>query len=512
MSDTHVPAGEPTSAPLFYRLSLLLSLLLLCATAISAFSCSICGDEAFSLNLIRHSYADVVRITAADVHPPLYYFLLKVGVDLSQWVSGSSMVIIPATKLVSLLPYGILLWICATHVRRRFGDMVSAFAMPLLFCAPAFFTMATEIRMYSWAMLFVTLAYLAVCELVLHPTRRRAWVLLTLSTLAAAYTQYYAGFAAGLLYAMPFFRAFRHSVLRRPLLLSLSCVALLYTPWLFIFIRQVTQGDFSWVPLVTIMTPVSTLLYALGTINAELTLLYTLLIACTVVYLARNASVQLRWITFPGILLPLVFGLISCLLARLLHVHFFERYIFPGLFCFWLGLLSLLFYRPNKIGSVILISAFLLIHLFLFFMVRLPKEYQAHLSTERFCTFAAEHPTIGFLSRNPHQSETAVTLSPHVVGLSWQHDSPWVYRQVFDALPIRNLTQAEELVRVEEQEGALYFCAYDDPNTPEGELPPEATEFVQSGAAKLQYAFDACISGAVKIYRVIPSETHEAGK
>lgn len=34
-------------------------------------------DEAYTFGLIRHSYREICFITAADVHPPLYYILLK---------------------------------------------------------------------------------------------------------------------------------------------------------------------------------------------------------------------------------------------------------------------------------------------------------------------------------------------------------------------------------------------------------------------------------------------------
>ena len=34
-------------------------------------------DEAFSAEIIKNSYADLYKLSALDVHPPLYYFVLK---------------------------------------------------------------------------------------------------------------------------------------------------------------------------------------------------------------------------------------------------------------------------------------------------------------------------------------------------------------------------------------------------------------------------------------------------
>ncbi|MCS7001252.1 MAG: hypothetical protein NZ518_00235, partial [Dehalococcoidia bacterium] len=33
-------------------------------------------DEGFSVFLARHAVADIIRLTAGDIHPPLYYVLL----------------------------------------------------------------------------------------------------------------------------------------------------------------------------------------------------------------------------------------------------------------------------------------------------------------------------------------------------------------------------------------------------------------------------------------------------
>ena len=34
-------------------------------------------DEVFSVSIVKHSFSDIISFTAADVHPPLYYFILK---------------------------------------------------------------------------------------------------------------------------------------------------------------------------------------------------------------------------------------------------------------------------------------------------------------------------------------------------------------------------------------------------------------------------------------------------
>ena len=48
--------------------------LILCLVSVQQ---TIWFDESYTAYLIRFDYTDIVRYTAVDVHPPLYYLLLK---------------------------------------------------------------------------------------------------------------------------------------------------------------------------------------------------------------------------------------------------------------------------------------------------------------------------------------------------------------------------------------------------------------------------------------------------
>lgn len=62
---------------------------------------SVGGDEAYSMLLARKFLAGIITETAMDVHPPLYYFILKAATLLFHEN-------IRMLRLVSLLPVGIL--------------------------------------------------------------------------------------------------------------------------------------------------------------------------------------------------------------------------------------------------------------------------------------------------------------------------------------------------------------------------------------------------------------------
>ena len=65
-------------------------------------------DELFTEGFISQPVGRMISLAARDVHPPLYYFLVKMAVDFCQlFVPSANAVII--SKVVSVLPYmGIL--------------------------------------------------------------------------------------------------------------------------------------------------------------------------------------------------------------------------------------------------------------------------------------------------------------------------------------------------------------------------------------------------------------------
>lgn len=109
-------------------------------------------DEYFTINLVRNSWADIIRLTALDVHPPLYYLAVKAAVT----VFGENFF---AWHLVSFLSFLGMVFITERFVRRVFGER-EAYICVLAVCAvPNMLRYALEARMYSMSMLFVTASF-----------------------------------------------------------------------------------------------------------------------------------------------------------------------------------------------------------------------------------------------------------------------------------------------------------------------------------------------------------------
>ena len=143
----------------FGWLLICISVLMLCKSLALCFSNDIWYDELFTVGMIEHSYGELIHFTAADVHPPLYYCVTKFFVDLCKLVLPGAGTVIPA-KIVSVLPYFVLLLYSVTWIRKRFSIFTGGMFLFCVIAMPQLPAYTVEVRMYGWALLFVTAAFL----------------------------------------------------------------------------------------------------------------------------------------------------------------------------------------------------------------------------------------------------------------------------------------------------------------------------------------------------------------
>jgi hypothetical protein len=111
-------------------------------------------DEAFSVLLAERDFASIVRGTAVDVQPPLYYVLLHAWLGLNRWgeslfaptdwgenVFGLRLLSVALSLLVVALVYAL--------ARRWFSERVAVWAMLFTALAPFQIYHAQELRMYA---------------------------------------------------------------------------------------------------------------------------------------------------------------------------------------------------------------------------------------------------------------------------------------------------------------------------------------------------------------------------
>lgn len=146
-------------------LFLILGILSFFVCLLQAFGQDIWFDEVFSVNFIQHSYREIAALTGKDVHPPLYYWYLKLFHDIGKvLVPAASSIVL--CKLASMLPFVGIFVYTLTAIRKNFGLHVAGLFWFLVMTMPQISNYTVEIRMYSLALFFITAAFVHSCELV----------------------------------------------------------------------------------------------------------------------------------------------------------------------------------------------------------------------------------------------------------------------------------------------------------------------------------------------------------
>ena len=337
-----------------------ISVIMLGKSIMLCFGNDIWYDELFTVGMIEHSYGDLIAFTARDVHPPLYYCIVKFIVELCKLIVPAANVVVTA-KIVSVLPYFILLLYSMTFIRKRFGIFAGGLFLFCIIAMPQLSAYTVEVRMYSWALLFVTAAFLHAYAVVAEYEGKHAGnrtrlhsAALVIYGLAAAYTQYFACVAVIMVYLyvlLVFLMRDRGRVKQWLLWVMLSIVG--YAPWLYALYGQITSVSenywilpLSWRSLGGCVKFVMKPAFANDVLNTILAIVlfgvYICIFMWNTVKLCCNRRVLAeQWYDYIfiaagiGVLAGLVlFGFVASAILRPIFVY---RYMIPALGCFWLS-------------------------------------------------------------------------------------------------------------------------------------------------------------------------------
>ena len=205
-------------------------------------------DETFSLGLARHSVKDLISLTAQDVHPPLYYLILKSAVMI--FLDS-----VAAAKIVSVIPVILIMCFANIFFFREFSAKFALLFNSVLISTLAVLQYAVEIRMYSWCMLFSLLCAFFSYYIV-KKGDLKYFLLYVLFAECGAYCQYWTAFALAvnfvLISALCFFKD-KKSLSK--ILVSALIGIVAYMPWAGVVIRQVSEVSASyWIAPITVKT------------------------------------------------------------------------------------------------------------------------------------------------------------------------------------------------------------------------------------------------------------------
>lgn len=395
------------------------------------------ADEAFSIRLAQQSLKDIIIFTARDVHPPLYYLFLKAGIFVGYQLIGMDILFV--AKLVSVLPYILLLSIWGVVVKREKGIFYTGITALLLVCMPNFLNYGLEVRMYSWALLFVTVAYVYSDRIIRYNTCKD-WIVFILSCLLAAYTHYFAAVAVAVIYVYLFFVCFLE--FKRTLCAIWGGIAvILYSPWIVVLFNQMqTVKDSYWIQSLKFEDIKGFLYYAIappiGILHAD-----EFAIGLTGVIVAVGVVKMVIGIRNNKYTSGIAYALLGCIVTFLTVLFgigvsvlykpvFVNRYMFPALGCFWIG-----------IGGIILkIRRKKLCYLFLIlFIPCCMLNLLSFAKTEN--RYSKEYARIDEILKNIEDKDLIVSNSAQVMysleiyleneGLIWKNKENLIYKQIF---------------------------------------------------------------------------------
>ena len=291
-------------------------------------------DEGWTMELATGSWADLVRKTAEDTHPPLHYSMVKAWFA----IVGEGLY---RAKLLSVFFDVAMLWTLWLLARDWFGSRAAMLALLSATLSPYMIYWSHVARNHLFQPLFIT-AILLLSGRFLRDGGKASWLLLALCW-ALAIQMNYMAFPVGLVWGVVYILMAGWASWRRRLTLALAPLPglLLFLPWLGIM-RQHSQGSPMTVSFFQeFVTPISLYHHAIFGAMTHLQpskdglwFLFTLLVF-TAVFVAAGKRIGRRWdiwvllLALPG--LPILIAVLADYTLAERHL----RFALPVFFACW---------------------------------------------------------------------------------------------------------------------------------------------------------------------------------
>ncbi len=307
--------------------------------SLSIFHTSLWFDETYSVAIANHSFVDIWKIGGNDVHPVLYYWMLRMICLLT----GGSIL---AYRIFSTIPIILLGLIGFTHIRKDFGEKTGILFTFLTFFLPISAVYANQIRMYSWAFLILALFFIYAYRLYKGEEGLKNWIIFASFSLCSIYIHYYGLMAAGITNVMLLICFIKKKNIKaiRNIVIAGIIQLLLYIPWLFYFIGQlqhVSKGFWITMELKDILKVIGCQL--IGELNIYIGAILTSLLY---IYLLISIYKQRKQVDIKPVIFAItIYALViiaALMMEKVLHTAIlYYRYLFviTGLFIFFVSYL-----------------------------------------------------------------------------------------------------------------------------------------------------------------------------
>lgn len=218
---------------LFKTLHIIIIIIGILFIFLSTFHSNLWLDESYSVGMANQTLVDIWKIGGHDVHPVLYYWMLRIVNILTK---GS----ILAYRLFSVIPIVLLGLLGFTHIKKDFGEKAGVIFSFLCYFVPIMVVYANQIRMYSWAIYIVSSLAIYAYRIYLGQSIKKNWMIFGLASLASIFIHYYGLMVAGLInlfLLIYFIKNKKWKELKWQILLGII-QAVLYLPWIIYLVSQ----------------------------------------------------------------------------------------------------------------------------------------------------------------------------------------------------------------------------------------------------------------------------------
>lgn len=202
---------------------------------IGVFHSNLWFDESYSVGIANKSFINIWKIGSHDVHPVLYYWVLHIICLLT---NGSVM----AYRIFSAVCIALLGLLGFTHIRKDFGEKTGLLFSFFAYFLPVMCSYAEEIRMYSLAILLVSILAIYAYRLAKEDTVKN-WVIFGITSLSCLYVHYYGLMAAGIINVIlliALIKAKKKSSIIKILSIGVAQFVA-YLPWIMSLLTQMKQ-------------------------------------------------------------------------------------------------------------------------------------------------------------------------------------------------------------------------------------------------------------------------------
>lgn len=348
------------------------------------FNQNIWTDEAFTMQLVESgSVLEIIKGTAVDVHPPLYYLITYFFVTLF----GTS---VQVYKIVSIIPMVLSMALGFFYVKPWFGAKTAVLYILFLNAVPCVMEYGVQIRMYSWGIFFISFASLSAYGYYRFKNKKHL-LFLTLAALCACYTHNFTMISAVFIYIfLGISLIFKEHRFPLKWLLSGGVVSVLYLPWLLVLYAQTNNrvGNY-WISNIDKETILGYFSDIFGSRIPYSTTMFVILWLIAIVLLFVSGY-QDRQVGILGILLfliPVFTALLGVIVSVLVTPFFVARYLIPCMGLFALGMA--LAFRNEKDFVYIFLCLFLVCMIGNSYYENYEKEYLS-TTVDDFLTYLDE--------------------------------------------------------------------------------------------------------------------------